>query len=104
MSPLAVDTGTFTDAVFFDDRTGELRFDKAPSTPGDYAQGLLNFIEPFAERLGVVELFVHGTTVCLNALLQGNIETTGFITTRGFRDVLNCNGATAQRSMRVGRR
>jgi N-methylhydantoinase A len=35
-----------------------------------------------------VDLFVHGTTVCLNAILQGKTETTGFITTRGFRDIL----------------
>ena len=89
MTRLAVDTGgTFTDAVFFDDQAAELWFHKAPSTPGDYAEGLLDSLEPFADRLGEVELFVHGTTVCLNAILQGKIETTGFITTRGFRDIL----------------
>ncbi len=89
MRRLSVDIGgTFTDAVFVDDERDELLFDKAPSTPGDYAAGLMDSLARFPDRIPDVEFFVHGTTVCLNAILQGKLATTAFITTRGFRDVL----------------
>lgn len=88
MGRLSVDIGgTFTDSVFVDDVTGEVRFDKAPSTPSDYSEGLVNSISELGEHASI-DFFVHGTTVCLNAILQGRLAPTAFVTTRGFRDVL----------------
>lgn len=89
MRRLSVDIGgTFTDAVFVDDASGELVVDKAPSTPLDYSSGLIDSLASIRDRIGDVDYFVHGTTVCLNAILQGKLGKTAFITTAGFRDVL----------------
>ncbi len=89
MRRLSVDIGgTFTDAVYVDDERDELLFDKAASTPGDYAEGLVDSLERLSGKIPEVEFFVHGTTVCLNAILQGKLAKTGFVTTRGFRDIL----------------
>jgi len=86
---LSVDIGgTFTDAVYIDDASGEMVVDKAPSTPLDYSVGLIDSLGSIRERIGDVEYFVHGTTVCLNAILQGKLGKTAFITTEGFRDIL----------------
>ena len=89
MRRLSVDIGgTFTDAVYIDDVSWELVVDKAPSTPLDYSVGLIDSLGSIRERIGEVEYFVHGTTVCLNAILQGKLGKTAFITTEGFRDIL----------------
>jgi N-methylhydantoinase A len=86
---LSVDIGgTFTDAVYVDDERDELLFDKAPSTPEDYAAGLVDSLGRLLDKIPEVEFFVHGTTVCLNAILQGKLAKTAFITTAGFRDIL----------------
>ena len=45
-------------------------------------------IEKVGASTPELEAFVHGTTVALNALLEGKTPTVGLITTRGFRDVL----------------
>ena len=87
MFRLAVDTGgTFTDAVM--EKDGELSFFKAASSPDDYAIGVIASIEPWRDSLGECGQFVHGTTVCLNALIQDKLPKTAFVTTKGFGDVL----------------
>jgi N-methylhydantoinase A len=84
--------GTFTDLVLVDG-DGTLRVHKTPSTPHDFTEGILRGAEEILAGhnggdLGDVDLFVHGATVVLNALLQLSLPRTGLITTRGFRDVL----------------
>ena len=44
-----------------------------------------------------VETIVHGTTITTNATLTGDGANTGFITTRGFRDVLNMRRGLKER-------
>jgi N-methylhydantoinase A len=89
MKRLAVDIGgTFTDAVLVDDQTGEVSIDKSPSTPSDFAVGLLNAIHKFKADIPDIHFFAHGTTVCLNAILENKTALTALITTKGFRDVL----------------
>lgn len=80
--------GTFTDAVFLDEATGELHHSKVASTPKDYSLGVLSSIEDVMPDLGEVTFFTHGTTVGVNALIQGTLVPMGLLTTRGFRDVL----------------
>jgi N-methylhydantoinase A len=84
--------GTFTDVAIVDEATGGIGVVKVPTTPGDFAQGVLDglaralamdSIDPAA-----VALLAHGTTVVTNALLERKGARCGFIGTRGFRDLL----------------
>lgn len=85
---LAVDIGgTFTDLVLFDHETRELRVAKSSSSPDALADGVLACLASAGVELAEVEFFVHGTTVGLNAILEGKGVPTGLVTTRGFRDV-----------------
>lgn len=90
MYRLAVDIGgTFTDAVLLDEEDREtVQLSKVPSTPHDYAEGVLNSILRLKGSMSNVQGFIHGTTVGTNAIIQGNFKDAGLITTRGFRDVL----------------
>jgi N-methylhydantoinase A len=90
---LGIDTGgTFTDATLIDEATGEVAIAKVPSTPADPAVGFLAASERILRERGVapaeVEYVVHGTTVATNAVIEGNVAPTGFVTTEGFRDML----------------
>ncbi len=87
--------GTFTDCVVLDER-GNLGEFKAPSTPADFSEGVLNALNEAAaayadspeEFIGNIGLIVHGTTVATNALVTRNIAKTAMITTKGFRDII----------------
>jgi N-methylhydantoinase A len=88
---LGVDVGgTFTDLVFYDDQTGEVRVAKGSTTPQSPDEGVVSVVSDAieADRLESASLFLHGTTVGLNALLQRSGAVVGLLTTRGFRDVL----------------
>lgn len=76
--------GTFTDVVVVDER-GDIGLRKSLSTPDDLWRGIAEGLKGLDLRRA--ELIVHGTTVGINALLEGKGEATGLITTRGFRDV-----------------
>jgi N-methylhydantoinase A len=95
MKQAAIDVGgTFTDCLIMDEE-GEVRQFKVPSTPPDYASGLIASLEKAArfyalstaEFMGQLELILHGTTVASNAILTGDGARTGMITTKGFRDI-----------------
>ncbi len=84
----AVDVGgTFTDLISWDLRSGEIRTNKA-LTAAEPSQGVLEVIRKDKLPLPEVNLFVHGTTLGINAVLQKKGARTGLITTKGFRDVL----------------
>ncbi|MCS5722877.1 hydantoinase/oxoprolinase family protein [Herbiconiux sp. CPCC 203407] len=92
MSPaplrLAVDIGgTFVDAMELDTRTGVVRFRKASTTPARPWEGVLAAVEALGTDLGEVELFIHGTTLGLNAVLERRGGATGIITNYGLRDI-----------------
>ncbi|MGE0699311.1 MAG: hydantoinase/oxoprolinase family protein [Hyphomicrobiaceae bacterium] len=80
--------GTFTDAVAYDDATGELSFAKAASTPADPTQGVLDVLAKLAIDAGEIDRFVHGVTIGTNAVLEGKGAEVWMLVTRGFRDVL----------------
>ena len=85
---IAVDVGgTFTDVVVLDEQSGVLRFDKVETVPDDPGAGVLHGIEKAGVDLAGVSVFVHGTTLGLNALLTRTGAEVAIITTRGFRDV-----------------
>jgi N-methylhydantoinase A len=84
--------GTFTDAILWDDAGGAPRIAKVPSTPHDPSEGFLAAARQIVKAAGLrpdqVELIVHGTTVATNAIIEGNTARTAFVTTHGFRDLL----------------
>jgi len=90
---VGIDTGgTFTDIVAVDEDSGELITTKTPSTPADPAEGFLTGIDKVLGMLGVggeaLTAVSHGTTVATNKLLEGKVENLGFITTEGYRHLL----------------
>lgn len=95
--------GTFTDVVTLDAEKG-LTFVKTPSVPSDPGQGVLDGLVLLAEELGIetaellsqVTVFIHGTTVATNILVQRNGAKVGLITTVGFRDLLELREGTKQ--------
>ena len=84
--------GTFTDATLINENTGEIRVGKVPSTPQDPSIGFMNATDRMLREASVspdeVEYVVHGTTVATNAIIEKKVAPTGFITTDGFRDLL----------------
>lgn len=88
--------GTFTDFLLCDQR-GRSEVYKVLTTPKDPSEAVLKGLQQMAEAkglslsafLGKVNTIVHGTTTTTNALLTGKGSKAGFITTKGFRDVLN---------------
>jgi len=80
--------GTFTDGVVLDEQTGRVRITKVSSTPRNPAIGTIEVIEKFDVPLRDASFLSHGTTVVINALIEGKGARTALITTKGFRDVL----------------
>jgi N-methylhydantoinase A len=83
--------GTFTDLVMLDTRNGRLFNGKVLTTPHAPEQAVLEGITSLLSRHGVapeqVRHVIHGTTLVANALIERRGVPTGFLTTRGFRDV-----------------
>lgn len=93
---VAVDTGgTFTDLVLADTRR-VLGLYKVPTTHGDLFDGLEEALGIAAAANGLstrdlvasTEAFVYSTTHSTNAILEGKVAKTAFVTTRGYRDIL----------------
>src|SRR5690349_6936001 len=84
--------GTFTDGVALDEDSGELVTTKTPSTPSNPADGFLAGVRKVLDLMGAggddISAVNHGTTVATNKLLEGKVENLGFITTEGYRHVL----------------
>ena len=98
--------GTFTDLLVCDE-DGRTRICKSPTTPADPSLGVFTALEQAARDTGFelrdflagVDAIVHGTTITTNAVLTHTGASTGFITTRGFRDLL-----AMRRGMKTGER
>ena len=80
--------GTFTDLTMIDQATGQLHVVKTPTTPNEPVQGVLNALEQAINQYGIdpakVDIFVHGTTLGVNALIQRNGARTGLAHHQGF--------------------
>ncbi|WP_412518722.1 hydantoinase/oxoprolinase family protein [Staphylococcus simulans] len=79
--------GTFTDLVALDNN-GELILGKSDTTPQNFEEGIFNVLNQAKVDLQDIEMFIHGTTIVINALTEKQGVKTGLITTKGFRDVL----------------
>ncbi len=88
MWTIGTDTGgTFTDLVAMDD-SGRIQIVKTPSTPQAFDEGVDNALRQADVAMDDIRVFLHATTVATNAILTRTGATTGVVTTRGFRDVL----------------
>ncbi|HEY8624599.1 MAG TPA: hydantoinase/oxoprolinase family protein [Solirubrobacteraceae bacterium] len=88
---LGVDVGgTFTDAVLAFD--GRVVTAKAPTTPADQSEGVIEAVRSAVQRAGrgaqEITGFSHGMTVATNALLEGRGARTAFVATEGFSDIV----------------
>jgi len=85
---LAADIGgTFTDVAVFDDRTGRLSFGKALSTPHHLVEGITAGVGKAGAAYADVRLFLHGSTVAINTILERTGARTALVVTEGFRDI-----------------
>src|SRR5829696_8182436 len=95
---LAVDIGgTFTDATLIDEESGAVSIAKVLTTPADPSEGFMQAVDraladanlaDASVEAAQVGFVVHATTVATNAIIEGKIARGGFVTTEGFRDLL----------------
>jgi len=88
--------GTFTDCAIVDG-AGRLLTTKVPSTPPDFARGMMDALGAGAAALGLpmdrfcrdIAFLSHGTTVGTNTIIQKRGAKVGLITTRGHEDAIH---------------
>ncbi|MBI4338187.1 MAG: hydantoinase/oxoprolinase family protein [Chloroflexi bacterium] len=91
---LAVDIGgTFTDLVVIDETGRQVWSDKVLTTPDDPARGVLHGLSRLMAAHGFqggdLANVIHATTLVTNAIIERKGAVTGFITTKGFQDILH---------------
>ena len=79
--------GTFTDVAAFNEATGELQLGKTLTTPLRLVDGIENGVAKAGTNFKAAKLFLHGTTVAINTLLERTGARCALLTTRGFRDI-----------------
>jgi len=87
--------GTFTDLIVAG-RGGGFCVAKVPTTPSDPTLGVMDALDRAADQLRLpvgallanCALFVHGSTIATNTVLEGKGARVGMLTTEGFRDFL----------------
>src|SRR5215467_12575827 len=85
---LAADIGgTFTDIAVFDEKNGQLAFGKVLSTPRHLVEGITAGVEKAGSDYAAAGLFLHGSTVAINTILERTGAKTALIITEGFRDI-----------------
>ncbi len=93
MKLIGIDVGgTFTDGIFYNG--SEITVHKVHSTPKNQRTGVMNAVNASGYDLKEVDLFLHGTTVATNAVIEKNGSSVALITTKGFRDVLKIRRTT----------
>ena len=85
---LAVDIGgTFTDIAAFDEKSGRLLFGKSLSTPANLVDGIANGVEKAGSHFSDADLFLHGSTIAINTMLERTGARTALVVTEGFKDI-----------------
>ena len=87
---LAADIGgTFTDIAAFDVANGRLLWGKTLSTPDRLVDGISTGVAKAGTTFKDADLFLHGTTVAINTMLERTGARTALLITEGFRDIYN---------------
>jgi N-methylhydantoinase A len=86
--------GTFTDLIAYDRVSRKVLAFKVPSNRAEPDKAVLAALNKSEIPDEQVELLVHGTTVATNALLERRGAKIAFVTTKGFRDVLELGRTT----------
>ena len=85
---LAADIGgTFTDVAAFNPKNGELNFGKTLSTPASLIDGIAIGVAKAGTSFPEAEIFLHGSTVAINTMLERTGAKTALLITEGFRDI-----------------
>jgi len=79
--------GTFTDVAIFDETSGDIRLGKTLTTPKRLIEGMDTGVAKTGRSFAEASLFLHGTTVAINALLERKGAKTALVITKGFRDI-----------------
>src|SRR5437016_1110720 len=79
--------GTFTDVAAFDAASGRLLLGKALSTPKSLADGIAHGVEKTGARYADAALFLHGSTIAINTMVERTGAKTALVITEGFRDI-----------------
>ena len=79
--------GTFTDVAVFDEISGGIRLGKTLTTPSSLIEGMRHGVDKADAHFADAKLFLHGTTVAINALIERKGAKTALVTTKGFRDI-----------------
>ncbi len=85
---LAADIGgTFTDIAVFDEKTGQLNFGKVLSTPAHLVEGISAGVAKAGSDYRSAALFLHGSTIAINTILERTGAKAALVITEGFRDI-----------------
>jgi len=79
--------GTFTDVASFDEPTGKLMLGKTLTTHQRLVTGIETGVEKAGASFPQAQLFLHGTTVAINTILERTGAPCALLTTQGFRDI-----------------
>ena len=90
---LGVDVGgTFTDLLLIDEASGHMFQDKVPTTSEDPSRAVISGARALCARHAIapreIVLFLHGTTVATNAILEKKIARVGLVVTEGHRHLM----------------
>ncbi|MDO7485156.1 hydantoinase/oxoprolinase N-terminal domain-containing protein [Peribacillus frigoritolerans] len=85
--------GTFTDLVYVDDN-GKFGYAKSHTTPPQFENGVIDVIKQSGVSVDGIDMFIHGSTVVINALTERKGVKVGLLTTKGTKDVLKLLGET----------
>lgn len=78
--------GTFTDFVVYNPSKGSIESFKLPTTPHEPADAVIKGLAKIPGHENIT--IIHGSTVATNALLERKGALTAFVTTKGFRDII----------------
>src|SRR3989454_10657133 len=88
MIRLAADIGgTFTDVAAFDERGKRLLLGKTLSTPARLVDGVSQGVDKAGTRFADAAVFLHGSTIAINTMLERSGARTALLVTEGFRDI-----------------
>ena len=79
--------GTFTDVAAFDEKRGLLMLGKTLTTHHRLISGILDGMHKAGVTIEEANLFLHGSTIAINTMLERTGAKAALITTRGFRDI-----------------